>query len=85
MYLNWEGICIKIAVKKVESVGTWDGLYYVYFNMGVTSDYTMDGGRSISIWGLPKTKPWMVLSILPISCSSMSRIMVMADRVRASL
>lgn len=64
----WEGICIKIAVKKVESVGIWDGLYYVYFNMG-----------------LPQTIPWMVLSILPISCSSMSRIMVMADRVRASL
>lgn len=64
----WEGISIKIAVKKVESVGIWDGLYHVYFNMG-----------------LPQTIPWTVLSILPISCSSMSRIMVMADRVRASL
>lgn len=38
----WEGISIKIAVKKVESVGIWDGLYYVYFNMGFTKDYTMD-------------------------------------------
>lgn len=30
-----EGKFIKIVVKKVEFVGIWDGLYYVYFNMGL--------------------------------------------------
>lgn len=85
MYLNWEGICIKIVVIKVEFVGIWDGLYYVYFNMGVILDYIMDGGRFILIWGLFKIKLWMVLFILFIFCFSMFRIMVMADRVRVLL